>query len=213
MARCAGSGTMNPLRRAALGDLTGSMNHSVFGAATTFAQIVSEQVGMSVSRVELADRAVLDGCLSSLSRYNGRLCSVAQNMRTAAGSSADAMLVLPERGGLALVRRMLGLPCEPDSTASLSELELDGLAEIGNIVIDACTGALSGAFGRDRADTPPRVSLCSADQPFGSETTLQRALVTHLHIRLSGLRIEGLVVLELSGIEGFPIAGPQWLNA
>jgi hypothetical protein len=43
--------------RAALGDLTGSMNRSVFGAATTFAQIVSEQVGMSVSRVELADRA------------------------------------------------------------------------------------------------------------------------------------------------------------
>lgn len=204
---------MNPSRSAALGELTGSMNRSVFGAATTFAQIVSEQVGMSVSRVELADRAALDGCLSSLDRCNGRLCSVVQHMRTAAGGNSDAMLVLPERGGLALVRRMLGLPCEPDSTASLSELEQDGLAEIGNIVIDACTGVLSGAFGWDRADTPSRVSLCSADQPFGSETTLHRALVTHLRMHLSGLRLEGLVVLEVSGIEGFPIAGPQRLNA
>lgn len=204
---------MNPLRRAALGDLTGSMNRSVFGAATTFAQIVSEQVGMSVSRVELADRDLLDDSLSSLDRCNGRLCSVVQNMRTAAGSHADALLVLPERGGRALVRRMLGLPWESDATASLSELEQDGLAEIGNIVIDACSGALSGAFGWDKADTPSRVSLCSADQLFGSETSLQRALVTHLRMHLSGLRFEGLVVLEMSGIEGFPIAGTQHLNA
>ncbi|MBP6095822.1 MAG: hypothetical protein KA451_03700 [Methyloversatilis sp.] len=204
---------MNPAHRAALGDLTGSMNRSVFGAATTFAQIVSEQVGMSVSRVELADRAVIDRCLSSLDRCNGRLCSVVQNMRTAAGSHADAMLVLPERGSLALVRRMLGLSCEPDSTASLSELEQDGLAEIGNIVIDACTGALSGAFGWDKAAAPSRVSLCSPDQPSGGETSLQRALVTHLRMHFAGLSFEGLVLLEMSGIEGFPVAGPQHLNA
>jgi chemotaxis protein CheC len=204
---------MNPSRQAVLGDLAGSMNRSVFGAATTFAQIVSEQVGMSVSRVELADRAVIDGCLSGLDRCNGGLCSVVQNMRTASGSHADALLVLPERGGLALVRRMLGLPCEPEPTASLTELEQDGLAEIGNIVIDACTGALSGAFGWGKADTPSRVSLCSADQPFGGATTLQQALVTHLCMHLPGLRIDGLVVLEMSGTEGFPVLGPQHLNA
>jgi chemotaxis protein CheC len=156
---------------------------------------------------------VLDGCLSSLDRCSGRLCSVVRNMRTAAGSRADALLVLPERGGLALVRRMLGLQSAHDSMVSLSELEQDGLAEIGNIVIDACTGALSGAFGWDRADTPSRVSLCSPDQPLGSDTTLQRALVTHLRMHLPGLHIEGLVVLEMSGIEGFPIAGLQHLNA
>ncbi len=195
----------------AFGDLAGSVSRSVVGAASTFTQIVSEQVGMSVSHVEFADRATLDRCLSDLDgRCGSCLCSVVQRMRTFDGSRTDAMLVLPQPAGLALVRRMLGLPGD---AAGLSELEQDALAEVGNIVIDACTGALAGFFGWNIEAAQPQVALARPDHGFEVGDALRSALVTHLSMHLSGLRVDALIVLEMSGTAGLPKLPPQRLNA
>ena len=196
---------------ARLGALAGSMSRSVRGAASTFTQIVSEQVGMSVSHVELADRAMLDRCFADFSDCgDGCLCGVTQRLRTAEGVSTQAMLVLPERGGLALVRRMLGLRGE---VGALSELEQDALAEVGSIVINACTGALAGSFGWNVEASVPNVTVSSRDRPFCDGESLNSALVTHLRMHLSGLRVEGLVLLELSGIEASGLPGQRRLHA
>jgi chemotaxis protein CheY-P-specific phosphatase CheC len=196
---------------ARLGALAGSMSRSVRGAASTFTQIVSEQVGMSVSHVELADRAMLDRCFADFNDCcDGRLCGVMQRLRTAEGASVQAMLVLPERGGLALVRRMLGLRGEG---CALSELEQDALAEVGSIVINACTGVLAGSFGWDIEASVPNVTVSSPDRPFCDGESLNNALVTHLRMHLSGLRVEGLVLLELSGIEDSMLSGQRRLHA
>jgi len=193
---------MNPF-----GELAGSMSRSVRCAASTFTQIVSEQVGMSVSHVELADRARLDHCLAGL---DGCLCGIAQRMRTADGASAEAMLVLPQIGGLLLVRRMLGLPGD---AGDLSELEQDALAEVGNIVIDACSSVLAGSLGWHIEAAQPRVTLSVPDRLFGVGDTLRSSLVTHLRMHLSDLRVDGLVVLEISGAAGLSMLPPKRLDA
>ncbi|WP_306477339.1 hypothetical protein [Methyloversatilis sp.] len=198
---------MIPPHMKAFGELAGSMSRSVHGAASTFTQIVSEQVGMSVSHVELADRARLDLCLASL---DSCLCGVAQRMRTTDGCGAEAMLVLPQIGGLALVRRMLGLPGD---VAEPGELEQDALAEVGNIVIDACSGVLAGALGWHIEAAQPRVTLSVPDRLFGVDETLRSALVTHLRMHLSGLRVDGLVVLEMTALAGLPMLPPRRLDA
>ncbi|WP_018412622.1 chemotaxis protein CheC [Methyloversatilis thermotolerans] len=186
---------MSAARLARLGALAGSMSRSMLGAALTFSQIVSERVGMSVSHVALADREGLLRSLEALDECSGgRLCVIAQSMRTPEDRRADAMLVLPEEGALLVVRRMLGMS---GLSASLSELEQDALAEAGSIVIDACTLGLAGAFGWQIEALRPRVALVERDHRYGLEDSLQHALVTHTHIHLSGLCVEARVVLEL----------------
>lgn len=182
-------------KAAHLGALAGSMTRSMHGAAQTFSRIVAERVGMSVSHVALADRGTLESSLSALDECSGgRLCTVAQTMRTGDGRRVAALLVLPEEGALLIVRRMLGLA---DLVDGLSELEQDALAEAGCIVIDACCAGLAGAFGWQVEAAQPRVDLVSHEGRYGLGETLQNALVTHLHIHLTGLRVEGRVVLEM----------------
>lgn len=194
-----------------LGALAGSMTRAVRGAAMTFSQIVSERVGMSVSHVALADRESLERSLCALDEFSGgRLCVVGQRMRTADGRTAEALLALPEEGALLIVRRMLGLA---DVADELSELEQDALAEAGSIVIDACSGGLAGAFGWKVEAAQPRVVLSSRDCGFGVGDSLQNALVTHLHIHLSGLRVEGRVVLEMVADTALPADTPHPLSA
>ncbi|MBV5285276.1 MAG: hypothetical protein JZU45_04270 [Methyloversatilis discipulorum] len=202
---------MTPTHPTRLGALAGSMTRSVRGAAMTFSQIVSERVGMSVSHVALADRESLQRSLCALDEFSGgRLCVVAQRMRTADGQAAEALLALPEEGALLIVRRMLGLA---DVSDELTELEQDALAEAGSIVIDACSGGLAGAFGWKVEATQPRVALSSRDCGFGVDESLQNALVTHLHIHLSGLRVEGRVVLEMVADTALPAASRYSLSA
>ncbi|MBU0602065.1 MAG: hypothetical protein KKD25_06650 [Gammaproteobacteria bacterium] len=206
---------MSPSHPAQLGALAGSMSRSVRGAASTFTQIVSERVGMSVSHVELVTHAHVERCCDQLGdpqddHPDARLCSVVQRMRTADGAHAEATLVLPESGGLALVRRMLGLPHD---IGELTELEQDALAEIGNIVIDACTGVLSGAFGWHVEAAQPHVSLNARERRSGARNRSGSALVTHLSMHLSGQRTKGLVVLEMDSAAMAPDAFAQRLHA
>ena len=91
--------------------------------------------------------------------------------------------------------------------------EQDALAEIGSIVINACTGALAGSFGWDVEASVPNVTVSSRDRPFCDGESLSSALVTHLRMHLSGLRVEGLVLLELSGIDGPTLPGQRRLHA
>lgn len=185
-----------------LGALAGSMTRSMHGAALTFSQVVADRVGMSVRHVELVDRGGLEGSLHGLDRYSGgRLCMIAQRMRTADGIHTQAMLVLPEEGARLIVRRMLGFPV---LLGELSELEQDALAELGGIVIDACGGGLAGAFGLQAEAAQPTVDLTDAESGFSLDEALQNALVTQLHIHLSGLRVEGRVVLEMVADSALP---------
>lgn len=185
-----------------LGALAGSMTRSMHGAALTFSKVVADRVGMSVLDVALVDRGGLEGSLHGLDRCSGgRLCTIAQRMRTTDGPHTRAMLVLPEEGARLIVRRMLGFPV---LLGELSELEQDALSELGGIVIDACGGGLAGAFGLQAEAAQPTVDLTDAESGFSLDESLQNALVTHLHIHLSGLRVEGRVVLEMVADTALP---------
>ncbi len=186
-----------------LGALAGSMTRSMHGAALTFSKVVADRVGMSVLDVALVDRGGLQGSLHALDRCSGgRLCMIAQRMRTLEGIRTQAMLVLPEEGARLIVRRMLGFPV---LLGELSEVEQDALAELGGIVIDACGGGFAGAFGLEAEAAQPTVDLTDAESGFSLDDTLQNALVTHLHIHLSGLRVEGRVMLEMVADSALPV--------
>jgi chemotaxis protein CheC len=131
-------------------------------------------------------------------------------MRRLDGGAAEAALVLPQPDGFALVRRMLALPGD---SGERTELEQDALAEVGNIVIDACSSVLASTFGWDIEAVQPRVTLSYPDRPVGAGEALGNALVTYLCMHLSGLRVDGLVVLEMSGIAGLPQLPPLRLDA
>ncbi|EGK70410.1 hypothetical protein METUNv1_03315 [Methyloversatilis universalis FAM5] len=194
-----------------MGALAGSMTRSMHGAALTFSKVVADRVGMSVLDVALVDRGGLEGSLHGLDRYSGgRLCMITQRMRTADDLHTQGMLVLPEEGARLIVRRMLGLPV---LLGELSELEQDALSELGSIVIDACRGGLGGAFGLQAEAAQPAVDLTDAESGFSLDDTLHNALVTQLHIHLSGLRVEGRVVLEMVADSALPVLPRYRLSA
>jgi len=70
------------------------------------------------------------------------VCGVAQDFSRP--FNTEAILMLPEDHSLEMVRMMLGGSYSMDE---LSELEQEAMAEIGNILLNACIGSMAKAPG------------------------------------------------------------------
>jgi chemotaxis protein CheC len=137
------STNLGELERDALGE---AFNMALGEAAASFADLVQEEITLSVPSVDLLARQELAERLAALELPGlaERLTAISQNFHSQDRLlNTEALLLFGEHGSLEIVRRMLGqhdMPLE-----HITELEQDALGEVGNIIINSCMNTLAGS--------------------------------------------------------------------
>lgn len=173
--------------------LAETFNMSLGEAAAIFSQIVSEEIKLSVPAVELLSQQELtDRMATAHSNRHGheRLCSITQHFTTRESFSTDTMLVFSESGSLEIIRRMLGGASHAET---ITELEQDALAEIGNIIINGCMSTISNLFKKPALGTLPSVSTSAPNMLF-SHRSSDHVLLVKIGMHLASQNIDGYVL-------------------
>lgn len=147
---------LNELAQDALCEL---FNIGVGAAADVLSQMVHEEVHLSVPVVDVFSQE--DANRYFLERVSRPLCAIRQ---TYVGDvTTDAVLMFPEEKSLELVRAMVG---NEVSAEALSDMELDAMAEIGNIILNAVISSLSRSLGLAFDGALPEVTIIDAQGVF-----------------------------------------------
>ncbi|MBT5228966.1 MAG: chemotaxis protein CheC [Methylococcales bacterium] len=166
-------------------DLLGELfNIGVGQAADALSSMVEQEIKLSVPEVDFIT-------VTELAHYLGEedsICSVAQQMT--GPFNAKSMLLFPEENSLEIVRKMLGAEL-PDET--LVELQQETLSEIGNIVLNACIGALSRSVNEEFKVSLPVFRLAKSHELL-DDTAEPNDIVLFIRINL---------VLSESDITGY----------
>ena len=175
--------------------LAEAFNLALGEAAASFADIVQDEISMTVPVVELMSRADLVNRLRAMPQtdLSGKLCRIAQHFEGESGQlGTDAMLLFPERGSLEIVRCMLG--DDVVAVDQISELEQDALAEIGNIIINSCMNSLAMIFDTEMVGTLPGVHVAAAEDLFQGLPGSDIVLVARIGMSMQAQKITGYVL-------------------
>lgn len=112
------------------------INMGIGRAASALADMISEEVHLSVPNVEFTDYQSLGVHLEQIDNKEPSVIMQQFN----GDFSGNAILLFPESSGMTLVRKMLK---DSVSEEQISELEEEALTEIGNIILNACFGQLA----------------------------------------------------------------------
>lgn len=188
---------LSELQLDALGE---TFNIALGEAASVFSQIVSEEVLLSVPWVALMPRDKVSVAVD-IGQDGKRLCGVMQRFSAEQVFEADTLLVFSEEGGLEVVRRLLN---ESTPVSHITELEQDALAEVGNIIINACMGSIANLLGREIPGSLPRVLLADAYSLLAHGQG-ESVLVAKIGMKLESTQIEGFVLfmMDLESIKHF----------
>lgn len=175
--------------------LTETFNIALGEAAATFSQLAGEEVLLDVPSVEFVSR---DELLKRLGRAVGsrddRVCGVSQRFWGEARFASETLLLFAEAGGLEVVRRIVGGNTGADD---VTELEQDALAEIGNIIINACMASISNLFAEEMQGSLPQVLFCAANRVLSEELDGRHVLVASINMTLAEHSIRGVVLFLL----------------
>lgn len=130
-------------------------NISIGRAAAALSGIVNEEITLAVPSLQFlpANEA---GQRLGLNCH--RIFGVVQNFN--GPFQTEAILMFPEDRSLEIVRMMLG---ESYSIDELSDLEQEAMAEIGNILLNACMGSIANLTNAHFDSTLPEVRLGLGD--------------------------------------------------
>lgn len=114
-------------------------NIGVGRAADSLSRMVDQEVKLSVPSVEFRS-------VHEMADYLGGdniICSVSQLMT--GEFDARSMLLFPEKNSMEVVRLLMGSDLSDELVAEMQE---EALNEIGNIVLNACIGAIAASLGK-----------------------------------------------------------------
>jgi chemotaxis protein CheC len=183
---------LGELERDALGE---AFNMALGEAAASFADLVQEEITLTVPSVDLLARQELAARLAAmqLPGLAERLTAISQTFHSADQLlNTEALLLFGEQGSLEIVRRMLGqhdMPLE-----HITELEQDALGEVGNIIINSCMNTLSGIFGTEMLGSLPDVTQSHAEGLFDPHHAGQVVLMVRIGMGLQSQDITGYVL-------------------
>ncbi|QDQ26080.1 chemotaxis protein CheC [Chitinimonas arctica] len=190
------SGQLSPLQHDALCEI---FNISVGRAAAAMSGLVGEEVSLSVPAMRFCAIEELNDRVGWAQWRH--VDAVAQHFT---GSfDGDALLMFADDDGEEVVRLMLAALNRTDDIDTLGS---DALAEVGNVLLNACMSALADIMAEDFSYSLPH--LCSGR---GVDVLAQRGVEPHcqvlfLHIQflLESKRIEGYLafLLGLSSVDG-----------
>ena len=117
-------------------------------AAASMSRIVTDEVLISARSVALLPH--IEAALPMSSNERRRLCAITQKFSGI--FNTEAILLFREFQARDIVRLMTG---QAQATEAPSDLEQEAISEIGNIILNACMGALAIATSRPLAGSLP----------------------------------------------------------
>ena len=139
-----------PLNELELDALTELVNLGISRAATNLADMVREEVTLTVPRVTLVSREQAIRTLGE--RESTHLVAVHQTFD--GDISGRALLIFPEAKSLELVRAVVGGDL---SIEEIIELEQEALAETGNVILNSCLATIANQLERTLKISLPEV--------------------------------------------------------
>jgi chemotaxis protein CheC len=173
--------------------LTELVNLGVSRAATNLAQMVREEVVLSVPKVALLSR---DEAIRTLSqRESKNLVAVHQIFE--GDITGRALLIFPEAQSLELVRSVVG---EDLSLEEIIELEQEALAETGNVILNSCLATIANSLESSLKISLPEVlrgessRFFSLDPPPEAGTTV---MFIYINFAVRRRDIEGYIAMMM----------------
>jgi chemotaxis protein CheC len=77
----------------------------------------------------------------------------------------------------------------------VTELEEDTLAEIGNVIINACMISLARLVDAQLTGELPRVHVCSGPALLGDQTNGEAMLIARIGMQLADTKVTGCVLM------------------
>lgn len=181
--------TLSELELDALGEL---VNIGVSRAAASLGTMVGEQVLLSVPSVAVVSRSRAAELISA-SRLD-QMVAVRQEFR--GDVSGRALLIFPEKNSLELVRAVAG---DGLSLEDILDLEHEALAEIGNIILNACIATVANLLQRSLTMSLPEIVRGTSDGLFDLSVSLPDDVVLFVHINFSlkGRQVVGYVAMVM----------------
>jgi len=168
-------------------------NLGVGQAASALSKIVKQEVVLSVPIIEFRNRAEMVRELGE----DRTICSIRQAM--GGPFSAESMLMFPDESGLEVVRLMLDNQL---SNETLAELQEEALSEIGNIVLNACIGAISNATRKTFTVGLPNFDVARPIELFNVTSSTQDdvVLLVRISMTLSASSVKGYMAFILGDL-------------
>lgn len=164
-------------------------NISVNQAAAAMSDIVQQPIRMTVPDIDICDLHQAIGKLDT----GQAICGISQQFTSS--FSGKAILLFPEHRSLELVRLMMGLQAPLDQ---ISELEQDALAEIGNIVLNACLSSLSQLFGQRFDYSIPQLVIGDCKNVLSEYDQKQLLILLHIRFFLEQQELEGTIIFVVN---------------
>lgn len=159
--------------------------------AAALSDMLGEEVLLSVPALEVATRQRIAAGVAP-----ERICAVRE---TFSGPFAgEAMLIFPERGGLALVRRLI--PGEGDTAGAE---EQDALSEIGNIILNGCLASFANLIDGEVEGSVPDYRAGPPDQLIGGTEELVLAVCIDVALASGDAHGHVLFLLDIASLEVF----------
>jgi chemotaxis protein CheC len=168
------------------------VNIGVSRAAASLGTMVGEQVLLSVPSVVVVSRSKAADLIGP---YKDELL-VAVRQAFHGDVSGRALLIFPEKNSLELVRAVAGTHL---SLEDILELEHEALAEIGNIILNACMATVANLLRRSLTMSLPEIVRGTGGGLFNMDGPLADDVVLFIHINFSlrGRQIVGYVAMVM----------------
>jgi len=172
-------------------------NIGIGKAAATLSRMIGQEILLSVPDVTFQRSELL---LTNFSEKNS-IASISQSLK--GKFSGEAVLLFPENSSLEVVKLLLG---SRYSDEMLADLKQEALVEIGNIVLNACVGAVAQAMNGDFTLDIPNYNLASSSEILNTYNINPNdpILLINIDLRLHESNVKGYLAF---------IFGPMSINS
>ncbi len=177
--------------------LTELFNLGVGQAAAALSIIVKQEIMLSVPHIEIQS-------IENVAEVIGDNRPIASVIQTIGGPfSGWSMLLFPQSGSLEVVRGMLG---NSFSDEMLAELQPEAFTEIGNIVLNACIGAIAKSTDMAFELSLPNFKMANINKLLMETVGFQHnsVLLASIDMRLKSSDVTGYLTFLLS-IESYAV--------
>ena len=177
-------------------------------AANSLSKMIDEEVNLSIPDVEFLAQ---DELRERMARVHGEQSLTAVMQEYEGDIRGVGMLLFAEEGGLALVRAMLK---EGVSLNEITDLEQEALAEVGNILLNACFGALANQLKMDVSSGLPVFHRGSYRDLFNVSRKTDDVMLLKIEFDVPGQQIQGFMsfTMNLASIQKFEERIRQFLG-
>ncbi|CAK0767079.1 chemotaxis protein CheC [Gammaproteobacteria bacterium] len=185
---------MNELLELHLDALTEVFNVGAGRAASSLSEIVSEEIELSVPRIQFYQSSEITA--KSLSLDSPRLGAVKQHFNGPFDSTA--MLLFTEERALEIVRDMMGSQLDVEE---LAEFEQEAMCELGNIILNACLSVMADMLGLTLASSLPVYFVDTSEviiQQIVNEDNHPVMLALHIDLNIKARHSNGYLVFLFS---------------